>query len=248
MPLGTKWLTASRSSCSAPSSLIGICSSVTASAMKTTQRQVLGKEHLAQVKRPPEEEEMSITVQCTMNGQLAAGWVDRYRFEATKGQRLVISAKARDLVPYVADGVPGWFQAVLKLYDSGGKEVAYNDDFYFRPDPVLYFEVPEDGEYVLTINEALYRGRESFTYRMTIGELPFVTSIFPLGARVGEQVKIEMEGWNLEKTTLSPPPQDAKRRTSNEVRLMRFNCGPAVARRRLFIFYLSRLSPHQPTS
>ena len=47
-------------------------------------------------------------------------------------------------------------------------------------------------------------------YRITIGELPFVTSIFPLGGRVGEPVKIEMNGWNLEKTTLAPPPKDAK--------------------------------------
>ena len=178
--------------------------------MKTCQKPVLGKEYLAQRKRPPEEEEMRITVPCTMNGQIAAGEVNRYRFQASKGQRLVISAKARQLVPYVADGVPGWFQAVLRLYDANGKEVAYNDDFRFDPDPVLYFEVPEDGEYVLTINEALFRGRESFVYRITIGELPFVTSIFPLGGRVGEPVKIEMNGWNLEKATLAPPPQDAK--------------------------------------
>ena len=45
-------------------------------------------------------------------------------FPGQQGQRLVISAKARDLVPYVADGVPGWFQAVLRLYDAGGKELA----------------------------------------------------------------------------------------------------------------------------
>ena len=32
---------------------------------------------------------------------------------------------------------------------------------------------------------------------MTIGELPFVTSIFPLGGRVGDPVKIAMKGWNL---------------------------------------------------
>ncbi len=159
--------------------------------------------------RPPDEEELRITVPCTMNGQIAAGEVNRYRFQATKGQRLVISVKARQLVPYVADGVPGWFQAVLKLYDANGKEVAYNDDFHCSPDPVLYYEVPEDGEYLLTINEALFRGRESFVYRITIGELPFVTSIFPLGGRVGEPVTIEMNGWNLEKTTLAPPPKDA---------------------------------------
>ena len=109
-----------------------------------------------------------------------------------------MSVKARQLVPYVADGVPGWLQAVLKLYDASGKEVAYNDDFRSNPDPLLYYEVPDDGEYVLTINEALFRGRESFVYRITVGELPYVTSIFPLGGRVGEVVNIEMNGWNLE--------------------------------------------------
>jgi len=178
--------------------------------MKTMQLPVLGKESLAQRNRPREEEEMRITVPCTMNGQIAAGEVNRYRFPAAKGQRLVISAKARQLVPYVPDGVPGWLQAVLKLYDAKGNEVAYSDDFRFDPDPLIYFEVPEDGEYLLTINEALFRGRESFVYRITVGEMPFVTSIFPLGCRAGEQVKIEMEGWNLDKTTIAPPPKDAK--------------------------------------
>lgn len=178
--------------------------------MKTCQLPLLGKEYLAQRKRPPEEEEMRITVPCTMNGQIAPGEMNRYRFQASKGQRLVISVKARDLVPYVADGVPGWFQAVLRLRDANGRELAYDDDFRFNPDPMIFFEVPDDGEYVLTINEALFRGRESFVYRITVSELPCVTSIFPLGGRVGEPVKLEMDGWNLDKTTLTPPPKDAK--------------------------------------
>jgi len=189
---------------------IGQVPEVARKPMKTCQLPVLGKEHLAQRKRPPDEEEMRVTVPCTMNGQIAPGEMNRYRFEASKGQRLIISARARELVPYVPDGVPGWFQAVLRLRDANGKELAYNDDFRFNPDPVIYFEVPEDGEYFLTINEALFRGRESFVYRITIGELPFVTSIFPLGGRVGEPVKLEVDGWNLEKTTLAPPPKDAK--------------------------------------
>ena len=189
---------------------VGQVPEVTRKPMKTAQKQVLGKEHLAQRKRPPEEELVRVTVPCTMNGQLAAGEVNRYRFPAVKGQRLLISTKARELIPYVADGVPGWFQAVLRLQDAKGKELAYDDDFRSNPDPVIFFEVPEDGEYVLTINEALFRGRESFVYRITIGELPFVTGIFPLGGRAGEPVKLEMNGWNLEKTTLAPPSKDAK--------------------------------------
>lgn len=190
--------------------MVGQVPEVARKPMKTAKKQVLGKEYLAKRNRPAEEEEMTVAVPCTMNGQTGAGELNRYRFEAKKGQRLLVCAKARGLIPYVADGVPGWYQAVVRIHDAQGKEVAYSDDFRSDPDPVIYFEVPADGEYVLTMSEALYRGRESFTYRITIGELPFVSSIFPLGGQAGQPVKIEMEGWNLEKATLAPPPADAK--------------------------------------
>ncbi|MCX6902304.1 MAG: hypothetical protein NTW03_02250 [Verrucomicrobia bacterium] len=96
--------------------------------MLTATIQVLGKEALALRKRPPEEVEDRVTVPCTVNGQIASGEQNRYRFEARKGQRLVMTTKARQLIPYIADAVPGWFQPVLALYDANGKEVAYNDD------------------------------------------------------------------------------------------------------------------------
>ncbi|MDY0170983.1 MAG: hypothetical protein RBS80_30870, partial [Thermoguttaceae bacterium] len=153
--------------------------------MKTCQVPVLGNEELAERKRPPEEQEQSVTIPCVVNGQVAAGEVNHYRFEAKKGQRLVIRAYSRALVPYIADAVPGWFQAVITLYNAQGQEVAYNDVFRFKPDPIIHYEVPEDGEYVLTISDALFRGREDFVYRISIAESPFITSIFPLGGRMG---------------------------------------------------------------
>ena len=177
--------------------------------MKTCLFQVLGKEHLAQRKRPPEEEEVLVTVPCTMNGQIASGEVNRYRFEAKRGQRLVISAHARQLIPYIADAVPGWFQPLLELRDADGKEVAFNDDFRFKPDPTLYYKVPTDGQYVLSITDAIYRGREDFVYRVTVGEVPFVTGVFPLGGRVGRSEPLELAGWNIENAQLNRPPQDA---------------------------------------
>ncbi|HUT93969.1 MAG TPA: PPC domain-containing protein [Thermoguttaceae bacterium] len=188
---------------------VGQVPEVTRKAMRTSVFQVLGKEESALRKRPDDEVEDRITVPCTMNGQIASGEVNHYRFEARKGQRLVISTAARELIPYIADAVPGWFQPVLTLYDTEGKELAFNDDFRFKPDPTLYFEVPEDGEYVLAIIDAIYRGREDFIYRVTIGEVPFVTSIFPLGGRVGDPASIEMNGWNIEKAKLLPVPEDA---------------------------------------
>ena len=59
------------------------------------------------------------------------------------------------------------------------------------------------------IHDGIYRGREDFVYRITIGELPFVTSIFPLGGRVGAPAAIKMKGWNLEAAELTPPATDA---------------------------------------
>ncbi len=136
------------------------------------------------------------------------GDADRYRFEARKGQRLVVAAAARELVPYLADAVPGWFQATLTLYDDRGNELAYHDDYHFHPDPVLLFEIPEDGQYVVEIKDAIYRGRPDFVYRITIGEIPFVTSIFPLGGPAGEQTTVELTGWNLPVNKLTMDTRD----------------------------------------
>jgi hypothetical protein len=113
---------------------------------------------------------MSITLPAIVNGQIVPGGVDRYRFQAVKGQRLVVAASARQLIPYISDAVPGWFQATLALYDAQGKQVDYADHFLFHPDPVLYYEIPGDGEYVLEIRDSIYRGREDFVYRIAVGE------------------------------------------------------------------------------
>jgi hypothetical protein len=177
--------------------------------MITSSYQVLGKEELALRKRPADEVEDRITLPCTLNGQIASGEVNRYRFVARKGQRLVITTRARQLIPYIADAVPGWFQPVLVLHDANGKEVAYDDDYRFKPDPTILCEIPRDGEYVLGIYDSIYRGREDFVYRISIGELPFVTSIFPIGARAGTTVKIKATGWNLNSTEMTPPAPDA---------------------------------------
>jgi hypothetical protein len=159
--------------------------------------------------------ELAITLPATVNGriipgdadrarfplrqapQYMPGDVDRYRFEARKGQHLVVAASARDLMPYLADAVPGWFQATVALFDAEGAELAYDDDYRFHPDPVLHVQIPEDGPYVVEIKDALYRGREDFVYRIAIGELPFVTSIFPLGGPAGRKTNLEVTGWNL---------------------------------------------------
>jgi hypothetical protein len=149
------------------------------------------------------EQETEIAVPTIINGQILPGDVDRYRFQARKGQQLVVDVRARRLIPYLSDAVPGWFQAAVALSDADGHEIAYEDDFHLHPDPVLHCEIPADGQYVIEIRDALYRGREDFVYRIAIGELPFITSIFPLGGPSGTATAIELCGWNLPTRTLS---------------------------------------------
>jgi hypothetical protein len=147
--------------------------------------------------------ESRISLPAIVNGQVMPGGVDRYRFLATRGQQLVIAASARQLIPYLADAVPGWFESVLTIYDAKGKELASGERFHFRPDPVIHFEVPRAGEYTVEIHDSIFRGREDFVYRLAIGELPFVTGIFPLGGKSGENTSVTLTGWNLPEKTLS---------------------------------------------
>jgi len=131
------------------------------------------------------------------NGQILPGEADRIRFQAKEGERIVVSVQARDLVPYLADAVPGWFQPVVSVLDENRRELPGTKAFRFRQDPAVCYQIPKTGGYTLEIRDALHRGREDFIYRVTIGAVPFVTGIFPLGGRVGEATELEVSGWNL---------------------------------------------------
>ncbi len=144
-----------------------------------------------------------VNLPVTFNGQIMPGDVDIHRFRAKKGQELVIDAHARHLIPYLADAVPGWFQATLALYDDKGNEIAFADDYNFNPDPVLHYKIPADGVYELEIRDSIYRGRQDFVYRIGVGETPFITHAFPLGGRTTNETVSEVAGWNLTKKQMT---------------------------------------------
>jgi hypothetical protein len=145
----------------------------------------------------------------TLNGQPAAD-KDFFRFQARAGQTLVFTVDARAILPYMADAVPGWLQAVLTLYDAHGKELACADGFRFKQDTVLIYQVPTDGKYVLEIRDSLYRGREDFVYRLSIGALPYITGIYPLGGKRGTTVPVQLHGVNLAQPAMNVTiPMDA---------------------------------------
>ena len=159
------------------------------------------KERASTTPNLPPPVEATVKLPAIINGQIAPAGVDRYHFFAQQGRQLVIAVEARRLIPYLADAVPGWFEAALTLLDAKGREVASAERYRFRPDPVIHFQVPRDGTYTIEVRDSLYRGREDFVYRLTIGELPFVTGIFPLGGKLGEKTSVTLTGWNLPQKT-----------------------------------------------
>jgi len=57
----------------------------------------------------------------------------------------------------------------------------------------MFFEVPEEG-LCAHHQRGAFPWRESFTYAIAIGELPFADQHLPLGSRVANPSKIEMNG------------------------------------------------------
>lgn len=109
-----------------------------------------------------------VDVPFVVNGQILAGDVDRFRVRSPVDRRLAVAVEARALVPFLADAVPGWFQAVLCVRDAAGHEVAYCDDADFDPDPRLYFDAQAGADYVVEVRDAIDRGRDDFVYRLSI--------------------------------------------------------------------------------
>ena len=139
---------------------------------------------------------------CVLNGQIMPGETDKFFFEAKKGEVLYFDLKARSLLPFVGDGVPGYFQAVIEIQNEDGKQLAFADDRYFHPDPVLKFVVPFDGKYQLLVRDALYRGRNDFVYRIEVDKNPRPYVIDAPPEFAVQAIKVEK---GAEKTVFSAP-------------------------------------------
>jgi hypothetical protein len=151
---------------------------------------------------PAQANAAPVKIPAVINGRILPGDVDCFAFDARAGMKLTAAVAARELIPYLADAVPGWFQANLTLLDSKQHEIAFSDDFCYRPDPLICVTLPADGRYTLRIRDSICRGREDFIYRISVGELPCLTEQFPAGGRIDTRVDVRVAGWNLPERTI----------------------------------------------
>jgi hypothetical protein len=113
---------------------------------------------------------------------------DYFRFHAQAGQTLVFEVLAARLESPL--------DSFLSLQDAGGHEIIVNDDFNGK-DSFLACTIPTSGDYYLVLRDLSNRGGERQFYRLSMGEIPYVTAAFPMGGRPGATVPMELQGFNL---------------------------------------------------
>jgi hypothetical protein len=137
------------------------------------------------------QQAQEIPLETTVNGTCDLATSDFFKFSARQGQRVIIDCQAFR--------IDSRLDGTLVLFDATGRELerSYNVN---RRDPLIDFTVPQDGEYLVSLQDQTLAYRmvpaESF-YRLTISTLPFLDFIFPPVGQPGSNGQYTLYGRNL---------------------------------------------------
>ena len=132
---------------------------------------------------------MPVPLDTVVNGQLdKPADVDRFRFQATKGQRVIIECSA--------ERIDSRLRAVLEVFDDQGRRIAVNRGF-FGIDPLIDFVAPVDGPYVVRVQDLISSGGPEFYYRLEFDTQPRVLFTRPSVIQRGQSTRVTLFGWNL---------------------------------------------------
>ncbi len=122
----------------------------------------------------------------------AAEDVDYFRFRAVEGQTFTFEVLCARLQDKIHD-LQKHADPMLSLYDSEGRELAANDDFYFA-DPQLTYTFRKSGDYYIQVRDSKYDGDPRWVYALKISDHPQATHIYPMAANPGQAVEVEPVG------------------------------------------------------
>jgi hypothetical protein len=125
----------------------------------------------------------------TVNGTVGGDTdIDCFKFTAPAGRRFLIECAARCL--------DSLLDPTLIVLSNDGEEIDRSRPGVAR-EPVLDFTAPADGQYVVRVQDALYRGGPQYVYRLTISSRPHLDFLFPPAAPAGAKVELAVFGRNL---------------------------------------------------
>ncbi|QDU09857.1 hypothetical protein V202x_32540 [Gimesia aquarii] len=134
------------------------------------------------------ETAMSVDVNSVITGSVASRGIDWYKFKATAGQRI--------LIEILAERIDSKMDGQIIVYDSKGREVNRNRDWYGR-DPFIEINSKQDNEFYVAISDILYRGGGNHFYRLSISDKPHIDFVFPPAGEPGSKNIYTVYGRNL---------------------------------------------------
>jgi hypothetical protein len=131
----------------------------------------------------------AVSIGSVTNGRIEKpGDVDHFSIEAKRGQRVVIECHA--------ERIDSKLRAVLEVFNSAGRRLAVNRGF-FGIDPLISFDVPDDGVYRVRVFDLVYSGSADHVYRLSIDTGPRVAFVVPAFVQQGTTSRVKLYGWNL---------------------------------------------------
>ncbi len=145
-----------------------------------------------------------VSIPAAIEGIIAPGDdVDVFAVEMKAGETLVAEA--------IASRAGSRLDAYASILSPDGRVLAANDDLFGR-DAAAWTTVPSDGRYLVMIQDAEGRHRDggieaklTRPYRLEVGRLTLVSSVFPAGARRGQVATLRLQGANLPEARFEPP-------------------------------------------
>jgi hypothetical protein len=122
-----------------------------------------------------------------IDGQLAALTAHYFRFAARRGDWLSVEV--------VAQRLGSALDPSLRLLDTAGRELAFNEDAPgLGVDARLRHQFAATGDYVVEVRDARYDGGPKHRYRLRLGDFPLLTLPFPPASPPAATVKLELPG------------------------------------------------------
>jgi hypothetical protein len=136
-----------------------------------------------------EKAQALLELPATVYGRIESlGDEDTFRFRAAAGETWVFDLGS------ASHG--STLDGFLVLQDAKGRNVATLMEA-LEQDPRLIYSFKEGGDYTITVRDVTYRGSQQSTYRLSIGRLPAVTRVLPLGVPRGQTTTVQLAGVNL---------------------------------------------------
>lgn len=113
-----------------------------------------------------------------------------FSFNAVAGQNLVCDLAAERLGSKALN-------AMLTLLDARGRVLAVNRGFDGSSDALLVHRLAATGRYTVRVSDLQYMASPEHFFRVSVGELPVVTGVFPLAVSTEKETEVLLAGENL---------------------------------------------------